>query len=166
MILQKLHATHQGMVRTKRSAQQTVFWPGITNEIVALIESCRSCQKRLSSQPQEPLMRDPLPTGVFEDVSTDLFQSGQLHVLVYADRLSGGQSYTARDTIHRHARSFRPSSKILWIWASLCVYGTMADRNLIPEFSNQRSKDGPFCGVIPPHTTHKATAMRRPRSAQ
>ncbi len=28
-------------------------------------------------------------TCVFEDVSTDLFQLGQLHVLVYADRLSG-----------------------------------------------------------------------------
>jgi transposase InsO family protein len=34
-------------------------------------------------------MSDPLPTHVFEDVSADLFQSGQLHVLVNADRLSG-----------------------------------------------------------------------------
>lgn len=34
-------------------------------------------------------MTDPLPTHVFEDVSADLFPSGRLHVLVYADRLSG-----------------------------------------------------------------------------
>jgi hypothetical protein len=34
-------------------------------------------------------MSDPLPTFVFEDVSADLFQHGNLHVLVYADRLSG-----------------------------------------------------------------------------
>lgn len=77
------HCPHQATRLTNR------VWPGITNEIVTLIKSCQSCQERLSSQPQEPLMRDPLPTRVFEDVSTDLFQSGQLHVLVYADRLSG-----------------------------------------------------------------------------
>jgi hypothetical protein len=34
-------------------------------------------------------MSDPLPDFVFEDVSADLFQHGTLHVLVYADRLSG-----------------------------------------------------------------------------
>ena len=34
-------------------------------------------------------MADPLPTYVFEDVSADLFQHGNLHVLVYVDRLSG-----------------------------------------------------------------------------
>lgn len=34
-------------------------------------------------------MSDLLPTHVFEDVSADLFQSSQLHVLVYADGFSG-----------------------------------------------------------------------------
>lgn len=34
-------------------------------------------------------MSDPAPAYVFEDVSADLFQHGTLHVLVYADRLSG-----------------------------------------------------------------------------
>jgi hypothetical protein len=35
------------------------------------------------------MLNDPLPTFVFEDLSADLFQYGTLHVLVYADRLSG-----------------------------------------------------------------------------
>ncbi len=35
------------------------------------------------------MLTDPLWTFVFEDVSVDLFQYGTLHVLVYADRLSG-----------------------------------------------------------------------------
>ena len=34
-------------------------------------------------------MAGPLPTYVFEDVLADLFQHGNLHLLVYADRLSG-----------------------------------------------------------------------------
>jgi hypothetical protein len=85
----KLHAAHQGIVRTNRRARQTVYWPGITNKIPTLLSICSTCQKSFSSNQQEPMMSDPLPTHVFEDVSADLFQSGQLHVLVYADRLSG-----------------------------------------------------------------------------
>jgi hypothetical protein len=88
-VLKKLHAAHQGIVRTNRRARQTVYWPGITNEITTLLSTCTICQERLPSHQQEPMMTDPLPTHVFEDVSADLFQSGRLHVLVYADRLSG-----------------------------------------------------------------------------
>lgn len=88
-VLLKLHAAHQGIVRMKRRARQTVFWPGITNEITLAVEKCQACQERLPRQPQEPLLRDPLPSRVFEDVSADLFQVGSLHFLVYADRLSG-----------------------------------------------------------------------------
>jgi hypothetical protein len=89
IILQKLHSAHQGIVRTKRRAQQTVFWPGISNDVTMLVERCPKCQERLPSQCQEALMSDPLPDFVFEDVSADLFKHGTLHVLVYADRLSG-----------------------------------------------------------------------------
>jgi transposase InsO family protein len=88
-VLLKLHAAHQGIVRMKRRARQTVFWPGITNKITLAVEKCQACQERLPRQPQEPLLRDPLPSRVFEDVSTDLSQVGSLHFLVYADRLSG-----------------------------------------------------------------------------
>ncbi len=42
------------------------------------------------SLPQEPLRSDhPLPDYIFQSVLVDLFQAGSLHVLVYADRLSG-----------------------------------------------------------------------------
>jgi hypothetical protein len=88
-LIKKLHAAHQGIVRMKRRARQTVFWPGMSNDITLWVESCQACQERLPHQQKEPLMRDPLPTRVFEDVSADLFQVGSLHVLVYADRLSG-----------------------------------------------------------------------------
>jgi hypothetical protein len=84
-ILAKLHSLHKEIVRTKRRAQQTVYWPRISNDIMML----DICQERLPSQAQEPLLADPLPSYVFEDVSADLFQQLSLHLLVYADRLSG-----------------------------------------------------------------------------
>ena len=88
-VLSKLHAAHQGIVRTRQRANQTVYWPGISNDIVQLVERCSTCQLHRPSQPKEPLMADPLPDHVFQSVSADLFQAGSLHVLVYADRLSG-----------------------------------------------------------------------------
>ena len=88
-VLLKLHAAHQGIVWMKRRARQTVFWTGITNEITLVVEKCQACQERLPRQPQEPLLRDPLLSRVFEDVSANLFKVGSLHFLVYADRLSG-----------------------------------------------------------------------------
>ena len=88
-VLAKLHASHQGIVRTKQRVAQTVYWPGISNEITQMVECCEPCQEHRSSLPQEPLRSDPLPEYVFQSVSADLFQAGSLHVLVYADRLSG-----------------------------------------------------------------------------
>ena len=67
-VLKKLHAVHQGIVRTNRRARQTVYWPGITNEITTLLSTCSTCQERLPSNQQEPMMSDPLPTHVFEDL--------------------------------------------------------------------------------------------------
>jgi hypothetical protein len=49
-ILQKLHATHQGIVRTKRRAQQTVYWPEISNNVTMLVKRCSKCQERQPSQ--------------------------------------------------------------------------------------------------------------------
>ena len=102
-ILLNLHAAHQGIVRMKRRARQTVYWPGLSNDIVAFVDSCQVCQELQPSQQQEPLLRDALPERVFEEVSADFFESRRQHVLVNTDRLSGWP------VIHRwyHASSAR-----------------------------------------------------------
>jgi hypothetical protein len=60
-ILQNLHAAHQGIVRIKRRARQTIYWQGLSNDIVAFVDSCQVCQELQPSQQQEPLLRDALP---------------------------------------------------------------------------------------------------------
>lgn len=112
-VLKKLHAAHQGIVWTNRRARQTVYWPSTTNEITTLLATFYTCQERLPSHQQEPMMTDPLPSHVFEEVSVDLFQSGRLHVLVYTDRLSGWPVVhrwkwdpTAREVLHAVIENF------------------------------------------------------------
>ena len=88
-ILTKLHASHQGIERTKQRARQIVYWPGINSDIKNTVEACTKCQEHQPSLQQKPLQRDPLPSRPFEDVSADLFYYAGKTYLVYVDRLSG-----------------------------------------------------------------------------
>ena len=88
-VLDRLHDAHQGIERTKRRARQTVWWPGISADITNTVQGCQQCQERLPSQRREPLMTDPQPTRVFEEVSADIFSHAGRSFLAYVDRLSG-----------------------------------------------------------------------------
>ena len=87
-VLARLHASHQGMVRTKQRARQTVYWPGLSNDIVKVIQNCQSCQELHASQSSEPFAMEPSPSRVFEDTSANLFAFAGNSYLVYVDRLS------------------------------------------------------------------------------
>ena len=87
-ILAKLHSSHQGIERTKRRVQQTVYWPGI-NDIQNVVEACNACQKNLPSLQKELMMSDSPPSRPFEDVSADLFCYAGKSYMVYVDCLSG-----------------------------------------------------------------------------
>ena len=71
--LKRLHSAHQGIERTKRRARETVYWPGINNDIATTVTDCRKCQEWLPSQRKEPLLIDTTPTRVFQEVSADIF---------------------------------------------------------------------------------------------
>lgn len=88
-ILTRLHSSHQGIEKTKRRARQAVFWPGYSNDIATTIESCEKCQFYRPSLTPEPLIQDSIPSRPFEVVTSDLFQYGSHHFMVYADRLTG-----------------------------------------------------------------------------
>ena len=87
-VLRSLHDSHQGINRTKMRARQTVYWPNIDNDVTNIVTSCRLCRTLLPSHQKEPLLADPLPSRVFETVSTDYFHHAGKTYLVYVDRLS------------------------------------------------------------------------------
>ncbi len=88
-VLKRLHAAHQGINRTLRRARQSVYWPGITNDVTSTVGSCEACQTHLPSLAKEPLLADALPTRVFQEVAADFFEIGNKHYLAVVDRLSG-----------------------------------------------------------------------------
>ena len=61
----------------------------MNNEIDDLIYACEKCQYNKNSQQKEPLMQEPMPSRVFEQVSIDFFSCSGENFLLYTDRLSG-----------------------------------------------------------------------------
>ena len=92
-------------------------------------------------------MRDPLPTRVFKDVSTDLFQFGQLKVLVYVDHLSGWPVVHGT-MIRPPARFLRPLWSFSPISASRQDFGPTTALNLRHMLSSPCYATGESFGAI------------------
>ena len=91
-ILRRLHLSHAGIAKTRKQAQELYYWPGITNEIKALVEGCQACMKYSASLPtdgQEEETASVEPLEPMEAVATDLFEWAGAHYIVLVDRFSG-----------------------------------------------------------------------------
>ena len=61
----------------------SVFWPGMTADITALISNCPVCQKFQSKQPPETLRNDLPTTQPWTSLTTDIFElNGKLYLIV------------------------------------------------------------------------------------
>ena len=72
-VLKDLHLAHQGVVRMKRRARNTVYWPRIVDDIERVVRECEACQTRLPSQQKEAFMEREEPSRPFEQVGADFF---------------------------------------------------------------------------------------------
>ena len=54
-ILEKLHTGHQGIVKCRERARQSVWWPGLSTQLMQLVKNCRECCRE-QKQPAEPLI--------------------------------------------------------------------------------------------------------------
>ena len=60
-IFQKIHHGHQGLVKCRERANQTVWWQRMSNDIDGIVNNCIHCQQHRTSQRREPLLSAPLP---------------------------------------------------------------------------------------------------------
>ena len=84
-ILQELHASHQGTLRTKMRAKLIVFWPGINNDIDNVVLSCKQCQDNLPSHPKEPLITKQRPPRLFQEIAVDFCSYAGHDFLIVVD---------------------------------------------------------------------------------
>ena len=58
-ILHNLHSGHQGIVKYRASACQSVWWPGLSVHISQMVENCSTCSQHRAEQ-REPLLTTPV----------------------------------------------------------------------------------------------------------
>lgn len=61
-ILNELHTSHMGIVKTKALARSYVWWPNLNSDLENLVKSCEPCQ-RLQSSPEKAALISWKPTG-------------------------------------------------------------------------------------------------------
>ena len=82
-MLEKIHASHMGIVKCKRRAKDVLFWPGMGRDIEERIATCETCSQHQLSNTKEPMISDEPPTRPWELVSTDLFHlEGEDYLLI------------------------------------------------------------------------------------
>ena len=112
-MLEKLHESHQGSVRTKQRARLTIYWPGIDNDIDNIVLACKKCQDLLPSNVKEPMISKPRPEHPFQEVAADFASYAACEFLILVDCYSDwpdiifmGHNTTTRHLIKAVTQSF------------------------------------------------------------
>ncbi|XP_062713671.1 uncharacterized protein LOC134290530 [Aedes albopictus] len=71
-ILDRLHQSRSGIEATTKLARDTVFWPGIYDQIRQKVQQCDICQKIAPNQQLQPMQSHQIPSYPFQELSMDL----------------------------------------------------------------------------------------------
>lgn len=82
VILARIHDGHQGLVKCRERAYQSVWWPGMSDESVATVQQCAFCRENRNAQKKEPLMPSELPSRPWQKVGIDLCELKKQNYLV------------------------------------------------------------------------------------
>ena len=87
-ILDKIHTGHLGMDKCKRRARDSVFWPGLNNQIEQFVRKCETCLKFAASKQKEPMLSHEGPERPWQKVSSDLFHFAGKEYVILVDQYS------------------------------------------------------------------------------
>ena len=86
-VLERIHEGHQGISKCRKRASQSVWWPGLSQDVEHMVSGCTECCKARIQHPQ-PLLTSPLPDLPWQKVGTDLFEWNKAAYLLIVDYYS------------------------------------------------------------------------------
>jgi hypothetical protein len=103
--LRRIHSGHLGMEKSIERAKQSVYWPGMVQQIKDLIATCASCLRFANNQQRMPLLPHAVPELPWNKLAMDILEFKGRSYLVVVDfyshypelRLLAGK--TAKDVI-------------------------------------------------------------------
>ena len=87
-ILSAIHQSHQGTSGMNLRAQDSVWWPSLTQDIAEVRNTCNTCHMNVPSQQPLPPIHPPLPKYPFQLISSDYFALEGHNYLIIVDRYS------------------------------------------------------------------------------
>ncbi|XP_064481187.1 uncharacterized protein K02A2.6-like [Ornithodoros turicata] len=108
-ILQQIHLGHQGIVKCKARARDSVWWPGIGQDIGTFVSSCPACKEHALNR-KEPCLTTKFPRRPWQKVAMDLFFIKGRWWLVVTDYYSRFPEIaplrsTSSETVIEHCKS-------------------------------------------------------------
>ena len=85
--IEKIQHGHLGIQKCPSRAQNSVWWPGCTQQIKHAVENCKQCAA-LSTNRREPLISSTLPQFPWQVVGADIFQLKDVYYLLVVDYYS------------------------------------------------------------------------------
>ena len=86
-VLEQIHEGHLGIEKCMLKARDSVFWPGISNDIREAVEKCGICQASSKSSKLIGNVSD-VPPHTWHTLGTDLFYWNKIDYLVIGDYFS------------------------------------------------------------------------------
>ncbi|XP_068671038.1 uncharacterized protein [Montipora foliosa] len=77
-----------GVEKCLNRARETVYWPGVCEQIEEKVAKCEICNKYRNCQIKEPLLRHPVPHRPWQVLAADLFVLPQGNFVVLVDYYS------------------------------------------------------------------------------
>ena len=154
-ILEQLHHGHMGIERSRRLARESVYWPGINEDINKLIKSCDTCQEMQPSQQKEPLQPHDIPPHSWTKLATNLFTLDGEDYLVITD-------YYSKYPILSKLRNTKSETVVQAISTTFSLFGppnTIVSDNG-PQYTGQPFKNMCLKWGI----NHTTSSPRYPRS--
>ena len=84
-ILKVLHMAHYAVDKISLRAKETVYWPGITEDIKQTYHQCEICAKFTRSQQREMLQAVEIPQTSWEQLGLDIFSLKDTQYLLTVD---------------------------------------------------------------------------------
>ena len=126
-LLERLHSSHHGIEATLRRARDSIYWPGMTNDIKQMVESCKACSKEKPPQQKETLRCHVILSKPWAKVGIDLFTYDNPTYLIMVDYYSDFFEFTK--LIRERKRPYKHAKSSLHVMAYHKLCNQMVDLN-------------------------------------
>ncbi|UYV68198.1 K02A2.6-like [Cordylochernes scorpioides] len=154
-ILKLIHEGHQGTNSCLRRARDSIYWHGMSQDIINTVENCRTCQANQRNKTKEPMIIKEIPSLPWEIVAADIFSIKGKNYLLITDNYSGFIDFKEMKTMNS-AETIESLKK----WFSVHGIPRLLETDNGPNFTSRDFKDSQKKGLF----DHQTSSPLYPKS--